>query len=163
MFQQLDRHGPGSPGAADHQHGLPLSLPRTDGQPIENGFPGRQAGEGHGRSFGKGKGARFAAHDPGIDRLVFGVAAGAVDVPGIENFITGTEEFHCFTGPGDDPGGIPPQDFGGFQHRVRRTLLPDLEIRRVDGDRLDVHQEVMGARGRLGAFEFNQAFRMIDG
>ncbi|MNI81485.1 hypothetical protein D3C73_1381030 [compost metagenome] len=68
------------------------------------------------------------------------VASGTGNGAGVVDLVTGLEQAYLATNGPDHASHIPTQHFGGAAFRA--DVLANLGVHRVDGDGLDVHQQV---------------------
>jgi hypothetical protein len=158
---ELDRHRADAAGATDDEDGGVAGRPlAVDLEAVEQHLPGGDRRERQGGGIGGRERLRSRTDDPLVDELQLGVRARAEDRPGIEHPVAGPEQRHRVPCPDDSSHGIEAKD---AEAALGRRIVPKLGVDRIDGDRLDPHQQVMPERHRIGQLAPDQGIRAITG
>ena len=149
-------------GAADHQQGIGRARHRVvHAQAVEQGFPGGQRGQRQRHRVLVIQLLRCMGDDARIHRLQLRVAAGAVDLAGVEHAVARLEALHLAADRAHPAHRVPAQDAGPARFRLRRGA--HLHVHRVDRDRLHFDQQVVRAVFRLRHFQVLQRARVGNG
>ena len=148
---QLNRDRTHTSGAADDQQAAArIGALRIQPQPLEQGLPGREPGEGQRRRFSGTEIRGAAAADRLLHQHPLGVAAWPADVPGEPDPIARGEALHRIPDGLHHPGGIPAeQPRWGASPWVRQAGA-HLGVHRIHRHRLHPHQQVVVAGHRIG-------------
>ncbi len=159
--RQLRQDRPHATGRADNQQALrTFAFVLRNLQAFEQQLPGRDRGQRQRRRMSKTQGLGHVADDALVHHMQLAVATRSGQRPGIEHLVARLEQRDLTADRLHDARHIPAQYLGCAVFRL--DVLTDLGVHRVDGDRLDLDQQVTSARHRLGQFDVLQCLGVAD-
>lgn len=126
---------------------------------VEESLPGGDHRQGQGGGLGHGEGRRLAADEPLVDSLKSLVGSGAVDGASVVDLIADREEGDGLAHGTDGARGVEAED----AQPIRHGPSAELDVNGVDGDGLDLDEEVVGPQLGDGDVLGEEAVGVGDG